>query len=186
ICKEDFAECLEIALFKGKDFGEVLEERGLATRQHMKAAKNLLSSIGAEVVKPYEAALCLNRICRHGEKLYTAITDIHKQRQVGFGTRLGELLVRAGLIAQEEIEKIVDCGAGSSIRLGSALLNTGLISEGELYAALRLQSSVRLGYLEATRAVEILDYLRLNQVSLDKAMVELHVYVPSRMQWAWV
>lgn len=56
--------------------------------------------------------------------------------------RLGDLLLEAGLIAQEQLEKALTVQKKTGERLGKALINLGYISESKIIQALELQLGV--------------------------------------------
>lgn len=186
ITAEDYAECLEIELFKSKDFEAVLEERGLASAAHLEAADNLLSSISGAVLTPSQASRALFRICRQGQNLYEAVTEARSIGAQSAHPRLGEILVAADLVDSAQVERAMSSGTSSSVRLGSALLTAGLISELHLYAALRLQSCLKQGFITSEGVVDVLRHMAAMKGTLDQALVELNIYLPSRMQWSWV
>ncbi len=65
--------------------------------------------------------------------------------------RLGELLIAAGVITQEELERGIQLQKGTSDRLGTVLIKNNIISENELIEALQMQ----LG-------IEFIDLTKLN------------------------
>ncbi len=185
ITREILAECLEIELFKKKQFGQILLERGLMVNEQLEAAIQLQSAISNDTLKPYQAAKALHSVCKDGKNVYEAMAQFHGQADDG-SMRLGDLIVEAGICDQEKIEGIVKKNPDSAVRVGSMLLKAGILDENTLYSALRLQTSLRLGYMSHKKTVEMLKYCHSNNVTVEKGMSDNHLYVPSRMQWTWV
>jgi hypothetical protein len=185
ITREILAECLEIELFKKKQFGQILLERGLMVNEQLEAAIQLQSAISNDTLKPYQAAKSLHAVCKDGKNVYEAMAQFHGQADDG-SMRLGDLIVEAGICDQEKIEAIVKKSPDSAVRVGSMLLKAGVLDEKTLYSALRLQTSLRLGYMSHKKTVEMLKYCYSNNVTVEKGMSDNHLYVPSRMQWTWV
>jgi len=185
ITREILAECLEIELFKKKQFGQILLERGLMTTEQLEAAIQLQSAISNDTLKPYQAAKALHAVCKEDKNVYAAMADFHGANSDG-NTRLGDLLAEAGICEREKIESIVTKSPDSAVKVGSTLLKAGIIDESTLYSALRLQTSLRLGYMSREKTVELLKYCHDNQATVEKSFHDNHTYVPSRMQWTWV
>lgn len=185
ITREILAECLEIELFKKKQFGQILLERGLLTNDQLEAAIQLQSAISNDTLKPYQAAKALHAVCKENQNVYAAMAEFHGAKSDG-SCRLGDLIVEAGICDQEKIDSLIKKNQDSAVRVGSMLLKAGIIDEDTLYSALRLQTSLRLGYMSHSKTVELLKYCFANSVTVEKSMHDNHLYVPSRMQWTWV
>lgn len=186
ITREILAECLEIELFKKKQFGQILLERGLLTTEQLESAIQLLSGISNENLKPYQAANALHAVVKEGKNVYAAMAEFHPTQTAEDNTRLGDLIVESGICTKEVIETTVKKSPDSAVKVGSSLLKAGVIDETTLYSALRLQTSLRLGYISREKTVALLRYCFENKASVEKSFLDNHTYVPSRMQWTWV
>ena len=82
--------------------------------------------------------------------------------------RLGELLIRAGLLAQAPLDAALARQATHNGKLGALLVELGLLEEAELYAVLGLQSS-----LHQAAAEDVILFLRarLGDILLGAAAV---------------
>jgi type IV pilus assembly protein PilB len=82
--------------------------------------------------------------------------------------RLGELLIRAGLLARARLDAALARQATQNGKLGALLVELGLIEEAELYAVLALQSS-----LHQAQAEDVILFLRarLGDILLGAAAV---------------
>lgn len=186
ITESDYAECFEIHLFKDKEFGQILLERGFLSERQLDAAINLLESIASGVLLPYEASRALYMVCRENKGVYATMSEMHHRRGEKTNSRLGDLLVDASICSREQIESVISKNVDSAVRVGHTLLKSDIIGESLLYAVLRLQASVRVGYVSREAALQLAHYCFVNRISLDQAMTETSIYIPSRMQWAWV
>ena len=63
--------------------------------------------------------------------------------------RLGELLISAGIINEEELERGIKLQAGTGKRLGSVLIDNGIITEDQLVEALQMQLGI--DYIDLTK-----------------------------------
>lgn len=70
--------------------------------------------------------------------------------------RLGDLLVDAGLISEEQLQETLAKQKGSNKRLGETLIDEGVITEGELIEALRMQLGI--------------EFVDLSQIDIDPDM----------------
>jgi hypothetical protein len=182
----DLVECLEIELFKNKQFGQVLLEQGLISQPQLDSAVELQGAVANETIKPYQAAAALKRVCKDNVNLYQAMAEVQTAGLADVEFRLGELLVEAGICTQEEIDKIVDQNQNTNIKIGKALLAAGVVKGSMLYSVLRCQSLFRQGYVSARQAIASLVHCRENSKSFDETLSELNYYPPARMQWLWV
>ncbi len=73
--------------------------------------------------------------------------------------KLGELLVAAGTITEEELNKGIALQKGTKERLGSVLISNGIISEHELIEALQMQLGI--------------DYVDLTKVSIPTELAQI-------------
>lgn len=185
ISVDDLAECLEIELFKEKQFGQILLERGLATTEQLHCAVNLLSAISEGELKPYQAAKALYKVCREDANFYAVLAEM-KSIPKADDTRIGHLLVKAGICSDESIDEAVSSNQKSDVKIGSILLKSGILNDKILFIALRMQTAQRLGYISPKNSVLILRECFDHDISLEKACSEKSIYVPSRMQWTWV
>lgn len=182
----DMLECLEIELMKEKQFGQILLEQGLVTHELLEAAIVLQDMVANATVKAYQAAEALKQVRARGVSVYQAIAENYSAAQAQPKEFMpAELLVNAGLISQEALEKVVDAKEKSAIKVGKKVLATGAISEALLYSALRTYSLFSQGFISAEQATTLLGKSKSESISLDEALAQLGWTVPSRMQWIW-
>ncbi|MBX9692037.1 MAG: hypothetical protein K2Z81_06615, partial [Cyanobacteria bacterium] len=137
------------------------------------------------VLKPYQAANALRTVCKDGKDIYAAMAE-YQFAASNTNDRLGDMLVDAEVLSRSEIEATVKESSDSAMKVGANLMRSKLIDESTLHAALRLQTSVRLGYLSREKAIKLLRFCVQNKVPIEEAFTESHTYVPGRMQWTWV
>ena len=73
--------------------------------------------------------------------------------------RLGDLLVGAGAITEEELAKGLELQKQSNERLGTVLLNNGIITEEELIEAIQMQLGI--------------EYIDLSKVTIPTELAQL-------------
>lgn len=84
--------------------------------------------------------------------------------------RLGELLVKAGIINERQLMDSVECALLEREQIGQILLRENLISPEELETALKLQEMVSSVHLKPTRAAEAMAIVRKNGLSVSEAI----------------
>ena len=72
--------------------------------------------------------------------------------------RLGELLIDAGMITEEELERGIELQKGSKERLGTVLIQNNIISEAELIEALQMQLGI--------------EYVDLSKISISGTLAQ--------------
>ena len=102
-------------------------------------------------------------------------TDNTKRAGRGGYKRLGELLIAAGMITQDDLEQGIALQKGTNKRLGTILLEHGIITEDQLIEALRMQLGIE--FVDLTR-VNI--PVELAQI-LPKNIARQYKVVPVRM-----
>ncbi|MEZ4489761.1 MAG: hypothetical protein R3F51_19410 [Cyanobacteriota/Melainabacteria group bacterium] len=186
VTERDMAEALEIKLFKNKDFGQILLERGLITTDQLESAKTLLNSVASGTLRAYQAVEALSGVCNEDKDVYASIAEFQLLHKPDTNDRLGDLLVDSGACTREQLEEALSKASQSSIKVGSILLKSGILQESALYSTLRLQTLLRFGCLERARVVDLLSQCVKNDRNLDEVLEESNVRVPCRMQWTWV
>jgi hypothetical protein len=93
--------------------------------------------------------------------------------------RLGELLIRAGLLPRPRLDAALAQQVQHNGKLGALLVELGLIEEAELYAVLALQSSLHQAVAE-----DVILYLRarLGDILLGAAAVTEHQLLRALLQ----
>ncbi|MGA8050141.1 MAG: hypothetical protein WCA09_08180 [Burkholderiales bacterium] len=87
--------------------------------------------------------------------------------------RLGELLVRAGLVATARIDEALARQIGTNRRVGELLVEMGLLQEVELAATLSIQDDLREGRVETAQMIAVrLGTILLNAAAVSAAQLE--------------
>ncbi|CAN5508087.1 hypothetical protein BH10CYA1_BH10CYA1_40320 [soil metagenome] len=186
LSQEEIAECFEIQLFKKKNFGQILLERGIVSQEQLDSAITLLASISNATLKPFQAAEALRQVCKDREDVYATIAIFQLLHKVDLNFRLGDMLAECGACTRSELEAALEETGDGSIKIGKALLKSKLLSEAVLFQALRVQTLLRFGYISRDNAIDLIACCIKKDCKLELAFSEVGVRVPSRMQWTWV
>jgi hypothetical protein len=106
------------------------------------------------------------------------LDDVMPARKV----RLGELLVLSGLVGEEEILGAVEESVLQDVPLGQVLVRQGLISRERLSDALKVQEMVDGKTLSPLQAVDVLRTVQNRNYSLQRAIAELGLLRPERLE----
>ena len=90
--------------------------------------------------------------------------------------RLGELLIAAGAITQEQLERGMELQKKSRERLGTALIKNGIITEAQLIEALQMQLGIE--FIDLTKVTIPTDMAQ----ALPRNLAKQHNVVPVRME----
>jgi hypothetical protein len=86
--------------------------------------------------------------------------------------RIGEFLLMAGIITQEQLQEAVKLANMNNSLIGKILIFMGAIGKNTLHNALRCQFMMREGYLNEEQAVSLLQYCQQKQIPADEALGE--------------
>ena len=82
ISLDQYVECLEIEMFKKKEFGQILVERGLTRQETLASALEFLSAVANNLLKPHEAAELLVAAGRNMRPAYALIAECQRARRL--------------------------------------------------------------------------------------------------------
>lgn len=185
ISKEDYCECLEVELFKHKNFGQIVIERGIVNAYQLDCASKLLDFVRRREFKPWQAAEALWKVCNQGEDFESAVRSLQSVRDEDGSSRLSELLVHASICTRLEVQRAIHRVEESATAEAEALMKAGLIDRSIVPASLRLHTLLRLGFLPHVRVLEMLKHTASSSMSLDNSLARMGIYVPCRFQWTW-
>jgi len=155
---------LETALSKQKDtneqIGEILVGMGTLDRRELNAVLSIqkdLSSHEDAVKVAAGVRMLLGELLVKAKRITAEELDLALQEQKSTGEKLGEILVRRGLLPENELETVLafqrgqqsDAPGSEKLRLGELLVSTGQISREQLEDILKRQkiSKKKIGEL---------------------------------------
>jgi hypothetical protein len=86
--------------------------------------------------------------------------------------RIGEILVMANLISQEQLQEAVKLASMNNALIGKVLMMMGAVGKNTLHNALRVQFMMREGYLNEEQATSLLQHCQQRQIPVDEALGE--------------
>jgi hypothetical protein len=185
LAESDYLDCLEIEITKDKAFAQVVIDQGLLIPSLLETACQLLAMIGS-VLKPFQAAEALRQVRQKDISVYQAMAELQPPPQVPQRTlTLCQLVSEAGLVSEENIDRLNLSGESTAVRTGKRLLSAGLLSEIMLFYTLRCYSLAKEGLVAADQAVKILSACKSESLPIDEVLSKFGLNLPDRMHWSW-
>lgn len=184
----DLLECRELSIAKNKSFKQIVLEQGFLDQMVLNFVTPLQNMVASNKLKPYEAGRALNKICMHNFSMEQAVQEerLSSARSNVGEMLLGQLIVGAGLINQEELDQVAQTRTSSNIKIGKMLLSNGLITDDILVKSLRIQSAWKHGYLSREQAFYLLEKAAASRDSLEASAKQAGLFLPASVQWSWV
>ncbi len=171
--EEVVLDVLEVCLLDQKMIGQVLTDRNIVTPKVLDAALKLQDSVDARALTPLTAGEALRRVFSRNISVERAMAEMGLLRSPSSERlRLGEFLVIAGAISQEQLQEAVKLSVMNNALIGRMLQINHAIDQRTLHNALRCQFMLREALLTEEQAVSLLQYCHRKQISVDEAMAE--------------
>lgn len=103
-----------------------------------------------------------------------AINGYKAYKEFSCDLPIGELLVKAGLVSQQQIDEALKDSGSRERLLGRTLINKGQLSQEQLRAALQAQSLLRDGAIDTFRAFKALTAASTSGLSFDDALSNIN------------
>lgn len=155
VSPEELEEELGFARELGMPIGQVLVASGFMTKQEMLDAIQVQSLVLSGKLPPDSAVDVIRKVCTDGVALDTALESVGIGQEIA-ETRLGELLMAAELLTEDELAKALVNSVEISSPLGHSLVQLKILRPEVVVAALNVQKQ-----------------LRLRQISYDEALARI-------------
>lgn len=173
LTEQDLLNALESCLVTDKPMGQVLIQKGLLTREAIDTALQIQELVSSNKVPPYSAGELLKQVVHNKKQLSDAIAELEPLAEATHSMKLGDLLKRAGLVTDDDIEEAIRLTVAHTSLLGKILVATGQIEEQTLNNGLRCQYLVRKGIVSEDKAVTAMTYSQRMRCSIDEAFKDL-------------
>lgn len=173
LSEEKVLEALEHCLLNQKMIGEVLLEENTITSEMLQAALRLQEAVDKRALTPLTASEALRRVHARNVTVDRALAEMGLLRSAAAERlRIGEFLVLAGAITQEQLQEAVKLSMMNNALIGKVLLLSGSLDKQTMHNALKCQFLMREGQLTEEQAVSLLQYCHRNQLTADQALAE--------------
>lgn len=133
-----------------RKIGEILVEEGLITESQLREALRVQN--GLNTYKPIGQILVDQKVIT--QKQLNFLLDRHGKRP-----RLGEVLIRSGVLTREHLEIALDHQKRAGLRLGEVLVGLRFITEETMRQALCIQHNI--------------PYINLDNVTVDRSLAKI-------------
>ncbi len=156
------------SLSTGLPVGRILVSNNLLSEDTLVGLLELQLRIRDGLLTREEA---VSLIVSSPEKIYEPAQALSGQHSI----RLGELMVRAGILTRTDVINVLEVGLHSNQRTGQLLVKFGFISDSLLECALNLQQMVENKFIRVEQASKCLKHAEEHGSSISEALVQLEM-----------
>lgn len=181
VSTKDLNEALEIGRDTGLPVGRVLTMSAFLTEAQLKAALKAQSLLNDGLITMEQVSKAMDLSVLNAIDFDVALTKIGWENLSGASSKLGELLVGAGLTTEEQMEGALRQSITTGLPMGRLLVLSGVLTDALLTAALTAQILVRDNKLNKEDAVSSLKAAKGRQVPIEVPLAERGFYeLPER------
>lgn len=169
---------LSVSFTTGLQLARVLALRGFVKERVAFVALIAQSLLRDHKLSRQQAVDCIKKTMPVSDKsvkspadnsLISSALAAHKTKPI----RLGELLLLSGIVSQKALLSALDKGVSEEVPLGRMLIRMNLLTDVELNQALILQEMVTNGTIAPQDASQILNKVKVAEISLSKALLQI-------------
>lgn len=176
-------EAVSLAGQNGLPLGQVLIIAGRLSEEELAAAIQAQSLIKDDVLEMKVATQALKLVRGCDLSLEEALIQLGwapKQKKTTPSNRLGELLVGAELMSQEDLDHALKACSTTGLPLGRVVTAMGLMSHGLLGAVLTAQVMLRDGTVTREQAILGLRAAKQRSISLEQSLKDQGLLQPKK------
>lgn len=176
ITRDELEECLRMARETGLPVGRILLLTGKTTESVLQAAVQAQSLLKDGLLDLKTAYKALRKVAKEGVILDEALGSLDVAIEDVKVNKLGELLLAANFVSEEELKEALDGSSSTGLPFGRMLVLNGVLSEAQLAATLNAQILVRDKKITKDQAVEGLKQARRRQIAVEVPLMEKGFY----------
>ncbi|MBK9143559.1 MAG: hypothetical protein IPM23_13740 [Candidatus Melainabacteria bacterium] len=176
ITRDELEECLRMARETGLPVGRILLLTGKTTESVLQAAVQAQSLLKDGLLDLKTAYKALRKVAKEGVILDEALGSLDVAIEDVKVNKLGELLLAANFVSEEELKEALDGSSSTGLPFGRMLVLNGVLSEAQLAATLNAQILVRDKKITKEQAVEGLKQARRRQIAVEVPLMEKGFY----------
>lgn len=182
ITEQDLAYALKLAREVGLPVGRVLVMSAFVSEANLQAAVQIQSLLKDSLIDIEDARKVSAILLRTNLTLEQALEQIGWTRPGDVSTnKLGELLVDAGYVTQEQLQDALVKSRSSGVPFGRLLVLNMVLPEALLSSALNAQILIRDGKVTKEQAIQGLRAAKARQVAVELPLIERGFYrLPAR------
>ncbi len=156
INKDKLHQRLGIARQLGLPLGQILVQSHDLGKDQFLNALQIQSLLLEELLTTEQAARAVSFLCHEGQELNVALSKVGFLESQTLAYRLGDLLLAADVISEDDLTFALLTSGEIAIPLGHALIQTGVVVPDVVAAALTAQKQIRSKSVSAEEAIEVL------------------------------
>jgi hypothetical protein len=133
--------------------GQMLVMAGYINHKELEDIIQVQCLVREKIVERNTGVQALRLIRQRNIELSEALAMLESQEHAEPSTRLGDLLVEAGIVTREQLEDALASNHSSGLPLGRVLVLSGVLTDQLLVAALNAQMVLRKGAIERKDAI---------------------------------
>lgn len=167
---EQCKNAIDKSLSTGLPLGRILVTNNLLSEDTLVSLLEIQMRVRDELLTREQA---LELIATGPEKIQEKRSEEQRQRTV----RLGELLVRAGILTRTDVINVLEVGLHANEKIGQMLVGFGFISPFLLECTLSLQQMVENKFIRIEQAAKCLKHVEAHNTSISEALVQLDILI---------
>lgn len=176
---DELTEAIQTSADTGLPIGRVLIMSGFLTDQELQAAVQAQSLIKDRIIELDLALAALAKVSQEGVTLEQALRTLGwVNKRAASTAKLGEFLVMAELVTEEQLREALRTSQETGLPLGRILVLTQTLSDELLTAALTAQVLVRDNKITKEEAIQGLTSARRRRVSIEVSLSDHGFYKP--------
>lgn len=180
LSESDLTEAAQLAVELALPLGKVLVMSGFMNDAQLQAIVHAQSMLKDQLIELDEAKRAIGIVTQNGVSWIEALKQAGwVQRDVLPANKLGELLVEAGIINEEELEDSLRRATQSGLPLGRILALTKKINDSLLCSCLNAQILLRDNKISREQAVQGLKAAHLRQIDIEDVLADHGDYKPA-------
>ncbi|MBZ0185308.1 MAG: hypothetical protein K8F91_03575 [Candidatus Obscuribacterales bacterium] len=176
ITRDELEDCLKMARETGLPVGRILLLTGKTSESVLQASVQAQSLLKDGLLDLKTAYKALVKVAKDGDKLNDALDSLDVAIEEVKVNKLGELLLAASFVSEEELEQALSGSTSTGLPFGRMLVLNGVISEAQLAATLNAQILVRDKKITKEQAVDGLKQARRRQIAVEVPLMEKGFY----------
>jgi tetratricopeptide (TPR) repeat protein len=179
INKQDLQQAKRISKDTGLPIGRVLIMSGWVEEQHLQIVLDAQVHLREGRLSLEKAKVAIDRAFRENIPFETAASDMGLA--LDNKTRLGELLISAELVTEDQLKAGLETSASSFLPIGRTLVLSGVLSEELLTTAINAQKLLRSQKVTRKQAIEGMKAAKLRTPETSPQGRQRHFYkLPAR------
>lgn len=174
VTEGDKVSAIEMGLVNEVPIGQVLVQTGVISAQMLDESLKLQEMVAAGQLSGVQAADILRTAHQRGSSIESIISERStKEDEIARANEVIELLQKAGIVTDEDMNKANTLCAQLNISVGEVFLTTGMVDKRILQAASQGKNLIEDGILQPEQVCACLHYCNKTGVDFSEALREV-------------